>query len=318
MSGFPVVITDAGGAPFVAVENGAPQASTAAQGIAVTLVESGAPALVIEGLVHFNLTETLPADVEFARASQGTYYDVTGALISATTDAPRFDHDPVSHNAIGLLIEPVGQNEIAYSEAFNNPYWLLASVTVTADVAVAPDGSTTADLLAPSATNGLVYRNLTADAATDYVFSVWLKSATGSPVSVQLAYNGGGANPNPKTQTITVTTSWQRFQLPMTTTAGGTINVIIGGYDAVWTPGGNLHAWGAQLEASPAATSYMPSSGGVGTRAPDELSFTVPDTVSALRFTFDDGSTQDIAVAPGAFTVPTDLAHAHITRIRSL
>ncbi len=52
MSGFPVVVVPSGGAPFVAVESGAPVATVADNGLGtpITLVASGAPPLVIEGL----------------------------------------------------------------------------------------------------------------------------------------------------------------------------------------------------------------------------------------------------------------------------
>lgn len=51
MSGFPVVITE-NATPFVSVESGAPLATVATSGlgIPITLVEEGAPPLVIEGL----------------------------------------------------------------------------------------------------------------------------------------------------------------------------------------------------------------------------------------------------------------------------
>lgn len=51
VDGFPVVIVESGGAPFVAVEANAPLATVAANGmgIPITVVESGAPPLIIDG-----------------------------------------------------------------------------------------------------------------------------------------------------------------------------------------------------------------------------------------------------------------------------
>lgn len=49
--GFPVVIVESGGTPFVAVEANAPLATVATNGLGtpITVVESGAPPLIIEG-----------------------------------------------------------------------------------------------------------------------------------------------------------------------------------------------------------------------------------------------------------------------------
>lgn len=52
MSGIPVIIVETGAAPFVAVESGAPLATVSLNGFGtpITLVESNAPPLVVEGL----------------------------------------------------------------------------------------------------------------------------------------------------------------------------------------------------------------------------------------------------------------------------
>jgi hypothetical protein len=46
--GFPIVIVEQGGVPFVQVTENAPIATVAEQGLAVRLVESNAPPLIIE------------------------------------------------------------------------------------------------------------------------------------------------------------------------------------------------------------------------------------------------------------------------------
>src|SRR3546814_1703658 len=61
MPGFPVVITD-NAAPCVAVDSGAPVATVATNGLGVpiTLVDAGAPPLVIEGQSLRRLMRPLP------------------------------------------------------------------------------------------------------------------------------------------------------------------------------------------------------------------------------------------------------------------
>ncbi len=43
--------------------------------------------------------------ITFSRASSATYWDANGVLQTAATDVPRFDHDPVTGECLGLLIE---------------------------------------------------------------------------------------------------------------------------------------------------------------------------------------------------------------------
>jgi hypothetical protein len=43
--------------------------------------------------------------ITFTRASDGTYVDSDGLIKTAGTDVPRFDHDPVTGECLGLLVE---------------------------------------------------------------------------------------------------------------------------------------------------------------------------------------------------------------------
>ena len=85
--------------------------------------------------------------ITFSRASTGTYVDSDGLIKTAVADAPRFDHDPVTGESLGLLIEEERTNLFTYSEEFDDATWLKSNATVTANDAVAPDGTSTADKL---------------------------------------------------------------------------------------------------------------------------------------------------------------------------
>lgn len=61
------------------------------------------------------LTGGMPSGVTFSRASAGTYFDSTGTLQSATTNAPRFDYNPSTLALRGLLIEDQRTNGIVNS-----------------------------------------------------------------------------------------------------------------------------------------------------------------------------------------------------------
>jgi len=56
--------------------------------------------------------------ITFTRNSNATFFDADGVLQTATTNAPRFDHDPASSNVSrGLLIEEARTNSIRNSQA---------------------------------------------------------------------------------------------------------------------------------------------------------------------------------------------------------
>lgn len=73
------------------------------------------------------LSGALPAAVNFSRASSGTYFDASGTLQTASTNVARFDHNPNTLAAVGLLIEESRTNLL-----LNNTTLSTQTVTVTA------------------------------------------------------------------------------------------------------------------------------------------------------------------------------------------
>jgi hypothetical protein len=256
---------------------------------------------------------SLPSGATLTRGSAGTYFNVAGVLQSAATNVARFDHDPVSHAPLGLLIERASTNLLTNSQAFDNAaVWTVSNVTVTANSTAAPDGTTTADTLAPTGSGPTIYQGPSGPGGSvAMTMSLWLKSATGSSFTVAGRANGSGVSPNPTNWSYgTVTTSWQRLSGALVAAAGAsTINTGIGNFSTGWANGNNLYAWGAQLETG-ALTSYMPS----GSRSADALvldwsSRGIADGSHTVRYTFDDATYQDVSttVASGTATVPTNL-----------
>ena len=84
-----------------------------------------------------------------SRASTGTYFDENGLLVTAAIDAPRFDHDPGNSDVpLGLLCEPAATNQIIRSEEIDNSSWVnVQTPVITANDGVAPDGTTTMELI---------------------------------------------------------------------------------------------------------------------------------------------------------------------------
>ncbi len=114
------------------------------------------------------LTTAQGAAVTFSRASSAycTAGNVTTGLSNSsmtllTTDQPRAMKGGNGSGGTGLLVETAHTNVLLRSQAFDNAAWTkhaggaAAAPTVIADQAVAPDGTTTADRVAFSATGAL-------------------------------------------------------------------------------------------------------------------------------------------------------------------
>jgi hypothetical protein len=92
----------------------------------------------------------------FARASSGTCLKsgtvtsiANGDMVTCTNNQPRVMPGGDGSGGNGLLVEGARTNDIIRSQEFENAAWSTSgtAITVTADQAVAPDGTTTADRL---------------------------------------------------------------------------------------------------------------------------------------------------------------------------
>jgi hypothetical protein len=107
----------------------------------------------------FTATASLPSQLTFTRASIATYFDNTGTMQTAAVNTPRFDHDPISHQQLGMMMESSATNLISCSANFslNNCWWNDSSgLTVTQNAATAPDGSNAGALIS-STSSGWIY-----------------------------------------------------------------------------------------------------------------------------------------------------------------
>jgi hypothetical protein len=154
---------------------------------------------------------------------------------------------------------PSRTNRLLYSQELDNAAWTkVLGVTVSANADTAPDGSTTADLVTFTTTNGNRIEQDSGVAAVDGVTwtgSIWLKgSGTISIATSTTTGVGGSTEP-----TITLTSTWTRYTATVTLAGGATGNVR---FMIIWRTGRTateVTTWGAQLETGSTATAYIPT-----------------------------------------------------------
>ena len=239
-----------------------------------------------------------------SRASTGTYFDSAGVLRTAPINQPRLNYNLVGSawTQPSVLIEPAATNLITNSQTIGSTGWSTNASTTTANNTTAPDGTTTASLLALNATGTESRVGGQQTIGTSVAVGQWMTKSCFFKYSTQQfiqfpfwagtsAYYanfdiqnglvtavGGGVQAN----IINCGNGWYRCIASYRYIVGQT------GSDYFWiwgissgtatgaastTAGGNLYAWGAQAELNTGsvigATSYIPTAGTAVTRAAD-------------------------------------------------
>lgn len=215
-------------------------------------------------------------------------------LQTAASGAARFDHDPVTSESKGLLIEEARTNLLPYSADFSNSAWVKSKAAVYSNQVIAPDGTQNADNVVGTTVSGehYVQDDLTAATGTftDSVFvkangvtsffirPVHVGADEGDTQTATFNLSNGTIASLPSNTTATITdvgNDWYRctFTFTITGTLSGSYGVRLqlsvtgDGYKGVYL-------WGAQREAGSFPTSYIPTSGSTVTRAADAAAIT--------------------------------------------
>ena len=135
-------------------------------------------------------------------------------------------------------------NLLTNESDFTNAAWTKATVTVTGNNTIAPDGTTTADRLAATAANSSVSQTVTIGAAQAYTGSVWLRADAPTTISIVTIQTPS----NTVAEVVcNVTTVWQKFTIQGTTVAGTTsMGFYVGGNNSFST-GETVYAWDAEV-----------------------------------------------------------------------
>jgi hypothetical protein len=249
-----------------------------------------------------------------SRASTGTYFDSTGVLRTAPINQPRLNYSYVNGawTQPTVLIEPASTNQCVYSIPTTvGGAWTSSQGTLTANSALAPDGTATATLLTEDGTSSSFHvaytsgGNIMTPSAGVYTCSIFAKAGTrnnvflqwcgdnaGTRVAVNFNLTTGAVGTNIGTMgsptqygwsSTPVGNGWWRLSVYAYQTTntlyivvGTAINdsaAIVGGSAAYFTggTGGTVYFWGAQQELGRTATSYIPTTGTAVTRAQDDV-----------------------------------------------
>ena len=221
--------------------------------------------------------------ITFTRASSATYVDSNRLIRTAAVNEPRFDHNPATGESLGLLIEEQRTNIIVSTQSFNSGGWNQNGASLTANSAIAPDGSNTATLIASGTGNNRTF-HFDNTGAGSKTLTIFAKSNAGNSIGLggNLSFGANySATAILNTSDGTVSTAtgcssvafpngWYRFIIPISVSYGtGNANYLqlIGPVDSVYI-------WGAQLEAGAFPTSYIPTTTAAVTRAGDVASIT--------------------------------------------
>jgi hypothetical protein len=212
--------------------------------------------------------------------TNGTFVGSNGLIQTAASgNLPRIDFYGGSP---ALLVEPAATNLALQSQTFDvSGTWTFviagtgANPVVTPNVGISPDGIQSADNIVLNVGSGtlvsdasIIKQNITVSAVA-YTYSIWLKSNTGANQFVSLRFNSSPS------QEVTVTNEWQRFTFTGTPVSGSRdFGLDLRGNNTSGQKTCDILAWGAQLETSSVATSYIPTTTGSVTRNADVISLT--------------------------------------------
>ncbi|PVY81047.1 hypothetical protein C7414_102375 [Cupriavidus alkaliphilus] len=158
--------------------------------------------------------------ITFTRASPAWRFNASGILVQDGNNVPRFDYDPVTLQARGMLVEEGRTNYALWCRDLTNAAWVKTGCTA-AKTAIGLDGaSNAASTLTATAANATCLQSITR-ASAQRITGLYIRRRSGSGV-INMTQNGG-ATWTP----VTVTGVFTQVSLPAATAANPNIGLQI-------------------------------------------------------------------------------------------
>jgi hypothetical protein len=251
------------------------------------------PSLYKAGKLYSIKPGTGLGDLSVVRNSVKWGFGPNGVLRQVAANVPLIEYDPVTRVERGLLVEPGATNLMIQSQDLALALSSQSNSVVTANSAVAPDGTTTADTLSFSNTNGYRLRSFSIASGTTYTASVFIKNNTyASGETLRINISDGVAGPTtaiitPFTNTVSSSgnPAWTNRTATIQDVGNGWYRVTVSGtagntgtgwveFSSSSVVNKEIFVWQLQFETGSVATSPMVTSGSTFNRVADVVSLT--------------------------------------------
>jgi len=214
-------------------------------------------------------------------------------LKTAASNEPRFDHDPITGESKGLLIEEQRTNLVTYSESMSGIS--TARLQLYNSIAIAPDGNLTADgisVISSTTNNGYIDKNdaISLSSGQKATLSMYVKPLRDDEIELELYYypissvtfdlinktivDSSAQASNAKIEEVG--NGWLRCSYVHTAISAESSDFLYYVRTAntvpQYTP--EILVWGHQLEEGSFPTSYIKTEGSQVTRTADSASIT--------------------------------------------
>jgi hypothetical protein len=255
-------------------------------------------------------------DFTVDRNGTKTRVNSLGVIESVAANVPSLDY--TDGNCPSLLLEPQGTNLFSRSEEFENASWVKVRSTINANTTISPDGNLTADSLScvETSSNGCFIRQTTS-LQNERTTSVFVKPNTGEYFQIHRDFGSGvvfnlgnGTIKQSVGATGTITeyiNGWYRCSA--TFSVNGSSLFLVGNENmtvSTWfsTINQSVYLWGAQLEQSSVATSYIPTIASSVTRLADVVSLSTAGLgLTSITETIDGVDQAPITSIPATYTI---------------
>ena len=252
------------------------------------------------------LSGAFPASLTLTRATAGTSTTAGGDIISHGPDVPRFDYDPVTGAALGLLVEPERTNLVP-DTAISTGSWGTSGASASNLSLGALGLFDGCEITSNGATWHRINANIGSVDLATYTISLYYRAGTSNTCRVVLRDGTRGvesklegtvgalsiSNQNAGTLTNLVERVLSDgvtylAQVQFTPNATNAYSLGLGPNSA--TAGQTIIGLGAQVELGQAATSLIETSGGAGARSADVVGIYGISGTHDVHVTYGDGS----------------------------